>query len=369
MSLTGAPHPTLSNCMTLGKDKLSGTKARLGPPLPPPRCTDASAWREDSFSPSSLPTPEPWRHRAQEDEEEDAYELPPCEAVPLILASAPLPGAEQESLYLAEGGNEPAGDRKARTCLWEWRKNDKEKRMVSCWCFQVGSKDPMPSPSSLLLLTAGFLLAGGGEVMSRVVAGPAKDQDEDIYLKCEPHPALTRSLSSKALIPPAPLPRTAVIPRPTIVPQDARSGAADTTSKAGRRPSIPSTAHPGSSSAAKDSSLLAQPWYSGNCDRHAVERALLRFQKDGAYTVRPSSGPHTSQPFTLAVLLQGRVFNIPIRQLDGGRYALGREGRNHEEVFSSVTTMVQHYLTHPLPLVDRHSGSRELAFLLFPLKP
>lgn len=55
--------------------------------------------------------------------------------------------------------------------------------------------------------------------------------------------------------------------------------------------------------------------------------------QDGAYTVRLSSGPHSSQPFTLAVLLKGRVFNIPIRQLDGGHhYALGREGRNHEEV-------------------------------------
>lgn len=55
--------------------------------------------------------------------------------------------------------------------------------------------------------------------------------------------------------------------------------------------------------------------------------------QDGAFTVRPSSGSRGSQPLTLAVLLHGRVFNIPIRCLDGGRhYALGREGRNHEEV-------------------------------------
>ena len=55
--------------------------------------------------------------------------------------------------------------------------------------------------------------------------------------------------------------------------------------------------------------------------------------QDGAYTVRPSSGPRGSQPLTLAVLLHGRVFNIPIRQLDDGRhYALGREGRHQEEV-------------------------------------
>lgn len=32
---------------------------------------------------------------------------------------------------------------------------------------------------------------------------------------------------------------------------------------------------------AQDGSLLGQPWYSGNCDRHAVESALLQFQKVG----------------------------------------------------------------------------------------
>ncbi|XP_036895653.1 SH2 domain-containing protein 6 [Sturnira hondurensis] len=125
-----------------------------------------------------------------------------------------------------------------------------------------------------------------------------------------------------------------------------------------------------STAAAEDDGLLGQPWYSGNCDRHAVESALLQCQKDGAYTVRPSSGPRSSQPLTLAVLLHGRVFNIPIRRLDGGRhYALGREGRHHEEHFSSVAAMVQHYVHHPLPLVDRHSGSRQLTCLLFPTKP
>uniref|UniRef100_A0A8C9QNR3 SH2 domain-containing protein n=1 Tax=Spermophilus dauricus TaxID=99837 RepID=A0A8C9QNR3_SPEDA len=113
----------------------------------------------------------------------------------------------------------------------------------------------------------------------------------------------------------------------------------------------------------QDGSLLGQPWYAGNCDRLAVERALsLAFSKipsDGAYTVRPSSGPHRCQPLTLAVLLRGRVFNIPIRQLEGGgHYALGREGKSHEELFPSVAAMVQHYAKHPLPLVDRHSGGR-----------
>uniref|UniRef100_A0A452TJW8 SH2 domain-containing protein n=1 Tax=Ursus maritimus TaxID=29073 RepID=A0A452TJW8_URSMA len=152
--------------------------------------------------------------------------------------------------------------------------------------------------------------------------------------------------------------------RPTTAPQEARNV------RAGRRSSLSSRAPTWSTSAAEDGSLLAQPWYSGNCDRHAVESALLRFRKDGAYTVRPSSEPHGSQPLTLAVLLHGRVFNIPIRRLDGGsHYALGREGRNREELFPSVAAMVRHYTQHPLPLVDRHSSSRQLTCLLFPTKP
>ncbi|XP_039708697.1 SH2 domain-containing protein 6 [Pteropus medius] len=203
------------------------------------------------------------------------------------------------------------------------------------------------------------------------VPSSPKKPDEDIYLECEPSPvpALPQTLNSQVLMPPVPLPRTSAVPRPTTAPQEPRNGAANVTSKGGRA-SLSSVAPIGSNSAAEDSSLLGQPWYSENCDRHAVESALLGCQKDGAYTVRPSSGPRGSQPFTLAVLLHGRVFNIPIRQLDGGRlYALGREGRNHEERFSSVAAMVQHYMQQPLTLVDRHNGSRQLTCLLFPTKP
>ncbi|XP_054977288.1 SH2 domain-containing protein 6 [Sorex araneus] len=117
---------------------------------------------------------------------------------------------------------------------------------------------------------------------------------------------------------------------------------------------------------AQDCGLLGQPWFSGNLDRQAVETALLQFGKGGAYTVRPSSDPGSSQPFTLAVLLHGHVFNIPIRQLDGGRhYVLGR--KNHKELFPSVSAMVQHYTQHPLPLVDRNSGCCQLTRLRFPI--
>ncbi|XP_037384751.2 SH2 domain-containing protein 6 [Talpa occidentalis] len=223
---------------------------------------------------------------------------------------------------------------------------------------------------------------------AKVVPDSRKKPDEDIYLECEPSPvpALTRTPSSPVLIPPATMPRTLVMPRAMVQLQEDKNGAVNATSKgfSPKRGTLRRhfkntaclevvrdlAASTWSTSAAEDSSLLHQPWYSGNCDRQAVENVLLRFQKDGAYTVRPSSEPHGSQTLTLAVLLHGRVFNVPIRRLDGGRhYALGREGRNHEELFSSVAAMIEHYTQHPLPLVDRHSGSRQFTCLLFPIKP
>nr|XP_031547977.1 SH2 domain-containing protein 6 isoform X5 [Vicugna pacos] len=96
-------------------EKLSRSKPRLGPPLPPPRCAascpDSPPWRRDAPRPAPLPAPGTWRRQhpfleAQEekDEEEDKYELPPCEALPLRLAPAHLPGTEEDSLYLDHSG-------------------------------------------------------------------------------------------------------------------------------------------------------------------------------------------------------------------------------------------------------------------------
>ncbi|XP_057164941.1 SH2 domain-containing protein 6 [Ursus arctos] len=359
-------------------------------------CPDSQAWNKDAPGRSPRPTPGTWRFEVSEEEdEEDKYELPPCEALPFSLAPAHVPDPEKDSLYLDHPG--PLGP----------------------------SKSPPPQPQATTLKAALSLQEARKQgrpfpfgkqewaTPARVVPGLPEKSDENLYLECEPSPvpALTRTLSSQVLMPPISLPRVSVVPRPTTAPQEARNvrgwypgekwpgvrggsgrdfrpsgwghrteslltslsvsqGAANATSKAGRRSSLSSRAPTWSTSAAEDGSLLAQPWYSGNCDRHAVESALLRFRKDGAYTVRPSSEPHGSQPLTLAVLLHGRVFNIPIRRLDGGsHYALGREGRNREELFPSVAAMVRHYTQHPLPLVDRHSGSRQLTCLLFPTKP
>ncbi|XP_051830324.1 SH2 domain-containing protein 6 isoform X5 [Antechinus flavipes] len=123
-------------------------------------------------------------------------------------------------------------------------------------------------------------------------------------------------------------------------------------------------------SLAMKAGLLTQPWYCAHCDRQTVENALLSLQKDGSYTVRPSSDPQGLKPFTLAVFFHGHVYNIPIRWLGAPRqYALGRESRSSDKLFPSVAAMVQHFSQHPLLLVNRRSCDRQQTCLLFPAKP
>lgn len=83
------------------------------------------------------------------------------------------------------------------------------------------------------------------------------------------------------------------------------------------------------------------------------------FSQDGAYTVRPSSEPRGPQPLTLVVLLHGRVFNIPIRRLDGGcHYALGREGRSHEEVGAGGRRKEEQGGVHPSRILAQRGNPK-----------
>ncbi|KAG6924733.1 SH2 domain containing 6, partial [Chelydra serpentina] len=75
-----------------------------------------------------------------------------------------------------------------------------------------------------------------------------------------------------------------------------------------------------------------QAWYAGSCDRHLAESVLQGVNKDSAFMVRQSSGQGWNQPFTLAVLYKGHVYNIPIRYLESSRqYTLGKDGKSREE--------------------------------------
>nr|XP_020825206.1 SH2 domain-containing protein 6 isoform X6 [Phascolarctos cinereus] len=305
-------------------DKPSGNKTQSLPPLPPPRSLGkhrrgekhpvSPSWKEEAlilFSSGSPGLLSQWD--AEEEDDGDAeYELPPCESLPLKMAPAcPLP-LEKKQLYV----------------------------------------DPTASGSTDL--------AGGDDSEEAIYLEPSRDQD----------------LGSQAPPPPTMIPRPTVTPRsaykPTSVPQEARSGTADMACNAPPCNPLPSAGRnplKGNTPADEEASMLSQPWYSAHCDRHTVENALLHLQKDGTYTVRPSSDPQGLKPFTLAVFFHDHVYNIPIRWLDARQqYALGREGKSYEKLFPTVAAMVHHFSQHPLLLVNRHTGDCHYTCLLFPAK-
>lgn len=61
--------------------------------------------------PSSLRHQHPFLKAQEEGEEEDKYELPPCEVLPVSLAPAQSLGSKDDSLYLGEGWEEGRAER------------------------------------------------------------------------------------------------------------------------------------------------------------------------------------------------------------------------------------------------------------------
>ncbi|XP_019658919.1 SH2 domain-containing protein 6 isoform X3 [Ailuropoda melanoleuca] len=187
-------------------DQFRGSKLRLGPPLPPPRSVDSQAWNEDAPGPSPRPAPGTWRFE-EEEEEEDEYELPPCEALPFSLAPAHVPDPEKDSPYLDHPG--PLGPSKSPP------PQPQATTLKAALSLQEARKQGQPFPFG----------KQGWATPARVVPGLPEKSDENLYLECEPSPgpALTRILSSQVLMPPISLPRVSVVPRPTIAPQEARN--------------------------------------------------------------------------------------------------------------------------------------------------
>uniref|UniRef100_A0A3P8TLR1 SH2 domain-containing protein n=1 Tax=Amphiprion percula TaxID=161767 RepID=A0A3P8TLR1_AMPPE len=111
-------------------------------------------------------------------------------------------------------------------------------------------------------------------------------------------------------------------------------------------------------------------WFAGDCSRKPAEELLMRINKDGAFLIRHSSAQSTRQPFTLAVLYQQKVYNIPIRYLEDTHcYALGKEGKKNEEIFTSLDEMISHHKSNQLLLIDSKSQAKHTVHLTHPVRP
>ncbi|XP_068461147.1 B-cell linker protein [Clinocottus analis] len=121
--------------------------------------------------------------------------------------------------------------------------------------------------------------------------------------------------------------------------------------------------------ATKQCGIEGKEWFAGDCSRKTAEDLLLRLNKDGAFLIRHSSVQGGRQPYTLAVLYQQKVYNIPIRSLGETRgYALGKEGKKNEEVFGNLDEMISHHKKNQLLLIDSKSQAKHTTYLTYPAR-
>ncbi|XP_074838039.1 SH2 domain-containing protein 6 isoform X2 [Carettochelys insculpta] len=284
--------------------------------------------------------------------EEDTYEPPPCES--LVCRVAPAKRLEDpEGTYLDQATarrlSEPCAPRPA-TRLW---------KLSQGLGTEAGCGEQGP-----------WGLARGKEPSLPTWDNKEEPLEEEVYLACEPV-SPTSCRTALALRPPpsqAPRPQPPRLPKPKLpLPRPGQS-------PAGASPEARSKASDwvgGSTSPVEDASVRDQEWYAGSCDRHMAERVLRRVNQDSAFLVRQSSGQGWNQPFALAVLYQGHVYNIPIRYVASShQYLLGKDRQGQEQQrFDSVAGLIQHYREHPLVLINGSSASRVHACLLFPVRP
>ncbi|XP_075766730.1 SH2 domain-containing protein 6 isoform X3 [Pelodiscus sinensis] len=319
--------------------------------LPGPSCH--LRLRRPQTPPPPPKRPETWEcagpSTGEESDEGDTYEVPPCESQARKVAPAKRQ-EDADSTYLDHAA--------ARRCSESYTQLPA----------QLWTEAGHSSPRRPAVAGAPCPAPAGRPRRSQLAPLHPRDRSlgEEVYLACElPSPPPCRAaLAPRRLLSQVPPLRPPKIPKPKIILPGPEQKLADASPRAWSK----GLACPGGGGAPQEDP--DQAWYAGSCDRQTAESVLQGVNKDGAFMVRQSSGQGWSQPFTLAVLHRGHVYNIPIRYLASScQYTLGKDRKGHEQRFASVAAMVQHYQEHPLVLIDGSSASRAPARLLFPAKP
>ncbi|XP_073322344.1 SH2 domain-containing protein 6 isoform X2 [Pagrus major] len=362
-----------------------------GPPAPPRRTDDNAGWPQDEF----------------DDEEGDMYEAPPCE-----LKAAKVPQRQvEENVYLertsspAVPGRQPPPPRPVKALRPQQRPenfhydhNTKKPPEIDR-TEKPGRKMMMP-PSPVRPLPV-------SNTEEDVYLDPNEEQEDNDDLYLEPTAARSPAHREPAWVPPSPKP--ALVPPPIhgVKPPVPRAKSSSLLPPLNdvkpaprveaRRATLPGILHPSipkppplvkpvppnppladtkpvapsvGMRAPKQSGNEDKGWFAGDCNRKAAEELLLRVNKDGAFLIRHSSAQSARQPYTLAVLYQQKVYNVPIRFLEETRgYALGKEGKKNEEIFGTLDEMISHHKNNQLLLIDSKSQAKHTAYLTHPARP
>lgn len=358
-----------------------------GPPAPPRR-TDNNAgfgWPQDEF----------------DDEEGDMYEAPPCER-----PAVKVPPRVEENIYLERTSSRAVPQRQAAppprpSKLSKPPEIDRNEK--------PGRKEMMPPPVSRPAPAP-----VPASIEEDVYLDPNEEQEDSDELYLEPTAACPPAPRGPARMPPSPktplvpasipmmkppVPRAksnSVLPSlneiKTLPPVEERRATFPTKlppptpsmkpplpailKEAKPSPPNPPMTEPkpvaffGGMRPTKQSGNEDKEWFAGDCSRRTAEELLLRVNKDGAFLIRKSSAQSARQPFTLAVLYQQKVYNIPIRFLeDTHGYALGKEGKKNEEIFTSLDEMISYHKNNQLLLIDSKSQAKHTAHLTHPVRP
>ncbi|XP_037339554.2 B-cell linker protein isoform X2 [Pungitius pungitius] len=373
-----------------------------GPTAPPRRTDDEFEWQQEEF----------------DDDDGDMYEVPPCER-----QTVKVPQREEEDVYLERPPDisppqrraalppRPAKPSKPQQHAADFISGPQaNKAPVIDRTEKPGRKKMMPPPP----------------VRSTPVQNPASNTEEDVYLDPNEEqedtddvyvePTAACPPPSRSLMRMHPSPITGLVPCPTTMmkppvpraqsnsPLSSLNELKTASSVEVRRATFPSKPPPPTPSvkpplpvklkeakhslpsppvtkaktAASSGGMKAtkqwvnedKEWFAGTSNRKTAEDLLLRVNKDGAFLIRHSSAQGSRQPYTLAVLYQHKVYNIPIRFLGETRgFALGKEGKKNEEIFGTLDEMICHHKDNQLLLIDSKSQAKHTTYLTYPARP
>ncbi|KAM4745491.1 B-cell linker protein [Anableps anableps] len=345
-----------------------GKLKNRGPPAPPRRTDNNAAfeWPQDEF----------------DDEEGDMYEVPPCERQPVKVLQTQV----QENIYLERTSRPevhppPRPSKRSTPQITgkppEIDRNEKPGRRKIPDPPTRHIPAPVPLPEEDVYLDP----------------NEEQEDNDDVYLEPEAScpPTQNRGLSSPKPPPPKPMAKP---PVPRAVTQPMLSAIHEMKTSEDRRASFPGQlmqralttdlkepkpmpSHPsmgdykpgGGSRMTKQTGNEDREWFAGDCSRQTAESLLKRVRKDGAFLIRYSSDKRPHQPYTLAVLYQQKVYNIPIRFIEDSKgYALGKEGKKNEEVFSSLDEMISYHKNNQILLIDSKSQAKHTANLTQPVR-
>ncbi|KAM9360213.1 SH2 domain-containing protein 6 [Symphorus nematophorus] len=321
-----------------------------GPPAPPRRTDNNAGWPQDEF----------------DDDEGDMYEAPPCER-PAVKVP---PRQVEENIYLERTSNPAVPQRQAAPpprlgkALPDFYYDPVTKKPPEIDRNEKPGRKKMMPPPPVRPAPAPVPAPNTEE---DVYLDPNEEQEDndDLYLE----PTAAPSVEARR----ATFPATFNIKLPPPTPGHKPPLPANLTKPSPPNPPMADTKPVVSSAvmrAAKQSGNEDKEWFAGDCNRRSAEDLLLRVNKDGAFLIRHSSAQSGRQPYTLAVLYQQKVYNIPIRFLEETRgYALGKEGKKNEEIFGTLDEMISHHKNNQLLLIDSKSQAKHTAYLTHAARP